>query len=134
MTLATHRRDSPVEEIAMIKSLLIKLIRNLFGASPRSGYQRRIEPTIGRAIVFDDTEDYWPLGTADDAIWTTDDLPQMQSQLDSSAWDGHDSSFDFAHLQINPASGLPMVDDVTDVAGNVYGMDFTSTDFSTDWI
>lgn len=111
----------------MIKSLLMKLIRNLFGASPRSGNQRRIEPTIGRAIVFDDTEDYWPLTTADD-------LTQMQPQLDSSAWYDHDSSFDFAHLQINPASGLPMVDDVMDVAGNVYGMDSASIDFSTDWI
>ncbi|HBO6052690.1 hypothetical protein N0036_08590 [Pseudomonas aeruginosa] len=117
----------------MYNSLLLKLIRCLFGTSPSNSYQHRIEPTIGQAYVFPDTEDFLPVVTADDTTWTVDDLVHTQPQLAITEWSGQDCSFGHDHLEINPASGLPMLDSVIDVAGNVYGTDSMSIDLSSDW-
>jgi hypothetical protein len=92
-------------------------------------------------VIVHDSLDFGPIATADelkpiDDFWLSDEMPITGLLIHNYCED----VFAFDSLPgINPASGLPMMDGLLDVAGNLYGMsdvhcesDFTHTSFGTD--
>lgn len=123
----------------MLITLITKLAKNLFRSKYTPGYQTRVYPRLGEMIVIHDTLDYGPIATADELqpfndIWLSDEMPDTGSLSDSYC----DEAFSLDSFpSINPANGLPMMDGILDVAGNVYGMsdcgtECTHSSFETD--
>ena len=123
----------------MLKTLIAKLAKTLFRPQYNPGYQTRVYPRLGEMIIVHDTLDFGPIATANelkpiDDFWLSDEVPDTSLLADSLC----DETFAFDSLPvINPASGLPMMDGILDVAGNIYGMsnceiDCTDTSFTND--
>ena len=125
----------------MLKTLIAKLAKSLFRQKYNPGYQTRVYPRLGEMIIVHDSLDFGPIATVDELkpikdFWLSDEMP------DTGLFTHNDCEdvFTFDSLPgINPASGLPMMDGLLDVAGNLYGMsdfdcgsDFTHTSFDTD--
>jgi hypothetical protein len=128
-----------VEVYAMLKTLITKLAKTLFRPKYNPGYQTRVYPRLGEMIIVHDTLDFGPTAMADELLptydfWLSDETPDT----DLLAHSYHEDTFTLdSSPDINPASGLPMMDALFDVAGNVYGMnsceiDCTHSSFETD--
>lgn len=108
----------------MFQSLITKLIKSLSPTKPSQGYQTRIEPKLGQILVIHDTLDFGPLATFEELsqleeFWRIEELPDIQSE--SIDWHGSEFTFEPICFDVNPASGLPMLNGQIDIAGNVFG-------------
>lgn len=125
----------------MLNTLIAKLAKSLFRPKYNPGYQTRVYPRLGEMIIVHDSLDFGPIATADelkpiDDFWLSDEMPDTGLLTHNDC----ENVFTIDSLPgINPASGLPMIDGLLDVAGNLYGMsdfdcesDFTHTSFDTD--
>jgi hypothetical protein len=65
-----------------------------------------------------------------DSRWMEDDFEAIQSDADDDSAMGIDSamSIDQSSMAVNPATGLPMIDDVCDAMGNPMGVDMGDLD------
>lgn len=125
----------------MLNTLIAKLTKSLLRPKFNPGYQTRVYPRLGEMLIVHDSLDFGPIATADELkpiedFWLSDEMPI--TGLPNHNY--REDVFAFDSLPgINPASGLPMMDRLLDVAGNLYGMsdfhcerDFTHTSFGTD--
>ncbi len=125
----------------MLKTLIAKLAKSLLRPKFNPGYQTRVYPRLGEMIIVHDSLDFGPIATADELkpindFWLSDEMPDTALLTHNDCED----VFTVDLLPgINPASGLPMMDGLLDVAGNIYGMrdfdggsDFTHASFDTD--
>lgn len=124
----------------MLKTLIAKLTKSLLRPKFNPGYQTRVYPRLGEMIIVHDSLDFGPIAKADelkqiDDFWLSDEMPDTCLLTHNYCEDVFTDSLP----GINPASGLPMMDGLLDIAGNLYGMcdfdigtDFTHTSFDTD--
>lgn len=114
----------------MLKTLIAKLAKNLFRPQYNPGYQTRIYPRLGEMIIVHDTLDFGPIAMADELLPTYDFwLSDETAGTDLLANSYHENSCTLdSSPDINPASGLPMMDTLLDVAGNLYGINSGETD------
>lgn len=120
----------------MLKILIATLTNNLSSQKFSRRCQDRVDPELGDMAEIHDRVEFEPIARAAELqqhndIWLSDELPDTHSI--SGIW--CDEALAFDSLQtINPANGLPMMDGILDVAGNVYGMDDCGADFHSDLI
>ena len=124
----------------MLNTLIAKLTKSLLRPKFNPGYQTWVYPRLGEMVIVHDSLDFGPIATADelkliDDFWLSNEMPITGLLTHNYCED----VFAFDSLPgINPASELPMMDGLLDVAGNLYRMshfhcesDFTHTSFGT---
>ncbi|UIP31120.1 hypothetical protein [Stutzerimonas kunmingensis] len=97
--------------------------------SPSLGYKTIIYPISGQPLVIHDSlydgqiasdaqlselSEFWKIDEQDFDALNTADL--------------HNLDLGFPSRKVNPCTGLPMLDDAIDVAGNIYGMHYIESD------
>jgi hypothetical protein len=133
--LPAYLRGS-TEELAMLKALIAKLSKTLLRPKHNLGYKTVIYPSFGEPLSIHDTLDFGPAVTFSETehfkeFWRDDESNEaIQPAQD---WPEHDMESEQL-IHINPTSGLIMMDDCMDIAGNLYGTSEIDTDFLSDWI
>lgn len=134
-----------VKEKAILKTLIATLTNNLSRPKYNHGYQTRVDPELGDMSTTHDTMEFEPIARAAE-IQHIDDtwLSHPQTHGTSSApgnWCTgvfeHAPSFELfsdPFMDINPANGLPMMDECLDVAGNLFGTSGFDTDLHSSFI
>ena len=120
----------------MLIHLIAKLAKTLSSPKYNPGYQTKVYPKLGEMVVTHDTLEFGPTATAAQLqqindIWLSDEKPE--TGLLSGIWRNEALVFD-SFPTINPTNGLPMMDGVLDVAGDVYGMSDCEADFHSELI
>jgi hypothetical protein len=114
-----------------LRLLLSKFITMPSKESSSHGYKTIIYPKPGQPIVIFDSLYYGQVASEQQLnelseFWKVDEL--VFEDLNTVDFRNPDLEISFRTVEINPFTGLPMLNDVIDVAGNVYGMHYTEPD------
>ncbi|MFT5766657.1 MAG: hypothetical protein ACI9DH_000474 [Halioglobus sp.] len=120
----------------MLKALIAKFSKTLLRPKHNLGYKTTIYLTFGEPLSIHDTLDFGPAVNFSETehfkeFWRDDESNEaIQSGQD---WPEHDMESEQL-IHINPTSGLIMMDDCMDIAGNLYGTNEIDTEFLSEWI
>lgn len=109
-------------EYTMLKPLTLMLIRNIFRLEPKTRYRARVSPALGESVAAHEGMDTGLFATRDKTKnfteqWRDDEAPTAYPHLEHCSVQELSLS---ASDEINPASGLPMMDGIYDIAGNTF--------------
>lgn len=107
----------------MLKQLTLMLIRNIFRLKPKPRYRARVSPTLGEPVATHEAMNFGLLATRDKTKNITE---QLRDDAAPVAYSCLEHCLDLecslcASDEINPASCLPMMDGIYDIAGNTFG-------------
>jgi len=120
-----------VIDMKYIGLLLNKLIKMLSNESPSHGYKTIIYPKPGQPIVIYDSLYHGQVASEQqlNEIYKLLEVDEeIFEDLNTADLRGLAPEFGFPTLGVNPCTGLPMLNDAIDIAGNVYGMHYTEPD------
>lgn len=121
----------------MLKHLITSLTNRWLKAAPSEGYKTIVYPSLGQTMLIHDSLDFGPIASTEELtqyteLWDEDEMPTLQTE--AIEWHHAEITFESPCCDINPSSGLPMLDSVLDVSGNVFGMSSFDNDFGTDFL
>ena len=111
--------------------LLHKFIKIPSNESPSNGYKTIIYPNPGQPIVIYDSLYHGQIASEQQLseiskLWEVEE--EVFEDLNTANLRYLAPELGFPTLEVNPCTGLPMLNDAIDVAGNVYGMHYTEPD------
>ncbi|MBD3876021.1 hypothetical protein IEG05_12355 [Pseudomonas kunmingensis] len=114
-----------------LRLLLSKIITMLSKESPNLGYKTIIYPNPGQPIVIYDSLYHGQVASEQQLseiskLWEVD--KEFFDDMNTADLRYLAPEFGFPTLEVNPCTGLPMLNDAIDVAGNVYGMHYSEPD------
>lgn len=120
----------------MLKSAIANLTKKIFRPKFSPGYKTRVYPRVGEMIIINDTLNFGPAARPAEIkqvndIWPKTDMHDTNEPCDCL----HDELLALCSLPlINPESGLPMINETLDVAGNTYGLNEALIEINSDSI
>jgi hypothetical protein len=114
-----------------LRALLSKIITMLSKEPPNLGYKTIIYPNPGQPIVIYDSLYHGQVASEQQLseiykLWEVNE--DFFDELNTADLRCLTPELGFPTLEVNPCTGLPMLNDAIDVAGNVYGMHHTEPD------
>ncbi|EJB8514977.1 hypothetical protein AB7A53_006456 [Pseudomonas aeruginosa] len=129
----------------MLKTLIATLTNDLSRPKYNRGCQTKIDPELGDMSTIHDTMELELIASADEIQHIDDTWLRNHQTHSTNSASGHWCNGVFEHatsielfsdpfMDINPANGLPMMDECLDVAGNLFGTSGFDTDFHSSFI